>query len=100
MYIVRETEQFQAWLDLLSDRRAKLRIVARLRRAEIGNLGDWKSIERGICEMRIEYGPGYRLYFTRRGKVLIIILCGGDKSTQQKDIRRAQRIVGQLESES
>lgn len=97
VYTLRQTEEFQNWLDGLKDRRAQIRIVARLRLAEAGNLGDWKSVGGDVSEMRVDVGPGYRLYFTRRGSLLIVMLAGGDKSTQSRDIKRAQRILDQLE---
>ena len=96
MYTVRLTEEFQNWLDELNDKRAQLRVVARLRQAEAGNLGDWAPVGDAVFEMRLHFGPGYRLYFTRRGSVLIIMLAGGDKSTQARDIRRAQRIESEI----
>ena len=96
MFTVRLTEEFQRWLDALSDRRAQVRIVARLRMAEGGNLGDWASVGGEVSEMRVHFGPGYRLYFTRRGGLLVILLVGGDKSTQSRDIKRAQRIATEL----
>jgi putative addiction module killer protein len=94
--IVRESEEFRQWLDALQDKRAQVRIAARLRYVEAGNLGDWAPIEGDVSEMRIDFGPGYRLYFTRRGSVLVVLLCGGDKSTQKRDIRRAIRISAEL----
>jgi putative addiction module killer protein len=97
MFTVQQTQEFQGWLDGLKDFRAQVRIVARLRLAEAGSLGDWKSVGGEVSEMRVDYGPGYRLYFTRRGSVLIVMLAGGDKSTQTRDIKRAQRIVKELE---
>jgi putative addiction module killer protein len=97
MFTVQQTQEFQGWLDDLKDFRAQVRIVARLRLAEAGSLGDWKSVGGEVSEMRVDYGPGYRLYFTRRGSVLIVMLAGGDKSTQTRDIKRAQRIVKELE---
>ena len=97
MYTVLQTDEFQAWLDDLSDSRAQIRIAARLRLAEAGNLGDWGPVGGPVSELRVDYGPGYRLYFTRRGNVLIIMLAGGDKSTQRRDIRRAQKIAEELE---
>jgi putative addiction module killer protein len=99
VYTLRQTQEFQDWLDDLKDRRAQIRIVARLRLAEAGNLGDWRSVGGEVSEMRVDVGPGYRLYFTRRGSLLIIMLAGGDKSTQSRDIKRAQRILEQLELE-
>jgi putative addiction module killer protein len=91
------TEEFKEWSAGLRDLKARARIDARLRRAESGNLGDVKSVGEGVSEMRIDHGPGYRLYFTRRGLELIVLLCGGDKRTQVADIKRAQKIVTELE---
>jgi putative addiction module killer protein len=99
VFTVRLTVEFQAWLDDLGDKRAQVRIAARLRQAEGGNLGDWASVRGELSEMRVHFGPGYRLYFTRRGGVLIIMLAGGDKSSQIRDIRRAQRIAAELGEE-
>jgi putative addiction module killer protein len=99
MYTVRQTQEFQDWLDALKDVRAQVRIAARLRLAEAGSLGDWKPVGGEVSEMRVDFGPGYRLYFARRGFILIIMLAGGDKSTQARDIKRAQRILKQLEAE-
>lgn len=96
MFTVRQTEEFVAWLDELKDKRAQVRIAARLRQAEAGSLGDWQPIEGGISEMRVHYGPGYRLYFVRRGRVLIVLLNAGDKSTQKRDIRHALKLASQL----
>lgn len=99
MYTMRQTYEFQSWLDGLTDRRAQIRIVARLRLAEAGNLGDWKPVGGAVSEMRVDAGSGYRLYFTRRAHLLIVMLAGGDKSSQKRDIKRAQQIVKQLELE-
>ena len=99
MFTVRQTQEFQDWLDGLRDIKAQLRIVARLRLAEAGNLGDWKPIGNELSEMRDAFGPGYRLYFTKRQNILIVMLAGGDKSTQARDIKRAQKILQQLELE-
>lgn len=100
MFTVRQTQEFQDWLDALKDQRAQVRIAARLRLAEAGNLGDWKPVGNEVSEMRVAFGPGYRLYFTRRESILIVILAGGDKSTQARDIRRAQQILKHLELDS
>ena len=100
MFTVRQTQAFQDWLDGLKDPRAQVRIAARLRMAEAGNLGDWKAVGGDVSEMRVDFGPGYRLYFTRRGSILIVMLAGGDKSSQTRDIKRAQRILKLLEPES
>ena len=99
MFTIRQTQEFQNWLDDLKDVRAQVRIAARLRLAEAGNLGDWKPVGNEVSEMRVDFGPGYRLYFTRRQSILIVMLAGGDKSTQRRDIKRAQRILTQLELE-
>lgn len=98
MFTVLQTEEFRNWLDGLRDLKAQVRIAARLRLAEAGNLGDWKSLGESLSEMRVDVGPGYRLYFTRRQNVLIVMLAGGDKSTQSRDIKRSQKILLQLES--
>jgi len=87
---VRQTEVFRAWLRGLRDDRAAARIVARIRRLELGNIGDFKSLGAGLMELRLDYGPGYRVYCTRRGPIIVVLLCGGDKRTQQSDIERAR----------
>ena len=97
MYTLYQTQEFQNWLDGLNDRRAQVRIAARLRLAEAGNLSDWQPVGGGVSELRVNFGPGYRLYFTRRGKILIVMLAGGDKSSQKRDIKRAHRIAAKLE---
>lgn len=74
MYTLRQTQEFQDWLDALKDLRSQVRIVARLRLVEAGNLGDWKAVGGGVSEMRVDTGPGYRLYFSRRGNLLIVML--------------------------
>jgi putative addiction module killer protein len=99
VFTVIQTEDFRNWLDALGDMKAQVRIAARLRLAEAGNLGDWKSVGDGLSEMRVDVGPGYRLYFTRRQNILIVMLAGGDKSTQARDIKRAQKLLTQLELE-
>jgi putative addiction module killer protein len=88
MIEVRQTAEFEAWLKSLSDIRATKRIAQRIVRIQAGLFGDVKFFE-GIGEIRIDYGPGYRVYFVQRGAALIILLCGGDKSSQRRDIRRA-----------
>ena len=99
MFTIRQTQEFQDWLDGLKDVRAQVRIAARLRLAEAGNLGDWKSVGNEVSEMRIAFGPGYRLYFTRRQSIIVVMLAGGNKSSQAQDIKRAQLILNQLELE-
>lgn len=96
MFVVRQTEEFLVWLDALRDIRTQVRIAARLRQVEAGNLGDWKPIQGDLCELRVNYGPGYRIYFVRRGRVLVVLLIGGDKSTQKRDIRRALALATQI----
>ena len=91
-----QTEEFVAWLDALKDKRARVRIAARLRQAEAGSLGDWQPVEGEVSEMRVHFGPGYRLYFVRRGRVIVVILNAGDKSTQKRDIRRALKLAAEL----
>jgi putative addiction module killer protein len=93
---IRQTAIFSLWLRTLRDQQAKARIVARIRRASFGNVGDVRSVGAGVSEMRVDYGPGYRVYFVRRGDMLIILLCGGDKSTQDRDIERAKAIAREL----
>lgn len=90
------TEQFDLWFDALKDRNAVRRIQARLDRAEQGNLGDCRPVGEGVSEMRIDYGPGYRVYFVQQGIELVILLAGGDKSTQKKDIKVALELAREL----
>ncbi|GJD94156.1 type II toxin-antitoxin system RelE/ParE family toxin [Methylobacterium iners] len=89
---------FIEWLEALRDVRARDRITARTQRLALGNPGDVKTVGEGISEMRIDYGPGYRVYFKQRGSALIILLCGGDKSSQEQDISRAKELVRELGS--
>jgi putative addiction module killer protein len=96
MIEVRQTATFRAWLDGLKDNKARLRIDIRLQRLEKGNPGDVKPAGQGVSEMRIDYGPGYRLYFVQRGRTLVILLCGGDKSTQANDIKRAIQMAQEV----
>lgn len=93
MYELSELREFTDWLDDLRDLNAKARVLLRLRRFKLGNLGDTKSVGQGVFEARIDYGPGYRLYFMKRGDKLIILLCGGTKNRQQKDIDTAQSLA-------
>ena len=92
MVIVDETPAFKKWMRKLRDFRAKARILFRLAQVEGGNFGDYKSVGEGVSEMRIDYGPGYRLYFARNGYSIVILLIGGDKSTQDQDIEKAKAI--------
>lgn len=93
MIEIRETETFSIWLHTLRDSQARARIAARVRRLAFGNPGDVRPVGEGISELRIHYGPGYRVYYVQRGAVLIVLLCGGDKSTQVKDIELAKRLA-------
>jgi putative addiction module killer protein len=90
---IRETESFSEWLHKLRDAQAKARIAARVRRLAFGNPGDVRPVGEGISELRVHCGPGYRVYFVQRGTVLIVLLCGGDKSTQARDIETAKRLA-------
>jgi putative addiction module killer protein len=92
-----ETDAFHHWLGSLADRRAVARIVDRIKRASNGNFGDAKPVGSGVSEMRIDHGPGYRVYFFRRGKALVILLCGGDKKSQRADIAEAVRMKEEIE---
>ena len=81
---------FEDWLDDLNDKRAVARVLARLARVRQGNLGDCKPVGEGVAELRVDYGPGYRVYFGQQGQTLVVLLCGGDKRTQDRDIRLAK----------
>lgn len=96
MYTVFRSKEFDSWLADLKDAKAKARIVARLKSVEFGNLGDVRSVGGGISEMLIHYGPGYRVYFTRRDRLLIFLLTAGDKPSQERDIRRAKSLAETL----
>jgi len=96
MIEIRKTEIFAAWLDGLRDIHARARVQARIERLAAGNPGDVKPVGEGVSEMRIDYGPGYRVYFRKRGRELIILLAGGDKSSQANDIKTALRLARNL----
>ena len=93
---MKKTDVFAQWLDELRDIRARARVQARIQRLAAGNPGDVKPVGEGVSEMRIDYGPGYRVYFTRRGNEVVILLAGGDKSTQDNDIKTAQGLARNL----
>lgn len=99
MIEVRETEHFSYWLSKLRDGIARARIAARIQRLAMGNAGDVCPIGEGLSELRIDHGPGYRVYFVQRGAMLVILLCGGDKGTQGRDIRTARQLARALEDE-
>jgi len=96
MVEIRKTELFAKWIDNLRDAQAKARVLVRIERLASGNAGDVKPVGEGISEMRIDYGPGYRVYFIKRGNELIILLAGGDKSSQTADIKVAIRLASNL----
>ncbi len=93
MVEIEQSEEFESWIHQLRDLRAQLRIRARIARLSQGNAGDVKAVGEGIRELRVDYGPGYRVYFLQRGEVLIVLLCGGDKSSQISDIKQAKSIA-------
>lgn len=97
MYVVKTLPEFDAWLRGLSDKTAQRRLVARLRKASLGNLGDVKPVGKGVVEMREHFGPGWRMYYTLRGDQLVVMLGGGSKSSQRTDIAVAQRRAAKIE---
>ncbi|MBO7060295.1 MAG: type II toxin-antitoxin system RelE/ParE family toxin [Fibrobacter sp.] len=97
--IVNQTPEFQKWMQKLRDFRAKAHVLSRLTQVEGGNLGDFKSVGNGVLEMRINYGPGYRLYFAKDGETIVILLIGGDKSSQDQDIVKAKNIWQGIKNE-
>jgi putative addiction module killer protein len=96
MIEIRKTEAFAEWIDSLRDIRARARVLIRIERLAAGNPGDVKPVAEGVSEMRIDYGPGYRVYFIKRGRELVILLAGGDKSTQAGNIKIALRLARNL----
>lgn len=96
MIEVRETTLFTAWFNALRDVSARARILTRIRRLSLGNHGDVKSVGQGVSELRIDYGPGYRIYFVQRGAALVILLAGGDKCSQRQDITLARELAQHL----
>ena len=99
MYDILQTREFERWHRSLQDDRAAARIASALERIQLGLVGDWKSVGGGISELRINYGPGYRLYFTKRGDRLVVLLCGGDKSSQRRDIDRAKKLKDEYDDQ-
>jgi putative addiction module killer protein len=97
MYEVLQTSVYASWFRSVRDKAVRGRIVARIERLQLGNFGDAKSIGGGVHELRMNFGPGYRVYFTRRGERIILLLCGGDKASQSRDIARARQIASELE---
>lgn len=94
---IHRAEEFNKWLSRLRDQRAVARIAARIERLEEGNAGDAAPVGQGVSELRIHYGPGYRVYYVQRGAVLFVLLCGGDKSTQRQDIKQAIELAAKVE---
>jgi putative addiction module killer protein len=96
MIEIRKTENYVQWIDNLRDHQARARVLARIERLAQGNPGDVKPVGEGVSELRIDFGPGYRVYFTKRGREIVILLAGGDKATQASDIRIALRLARNL----
>ena len=97
MFELKQTETFRKWRAGLKDERVRALIASRLDRLAFGHIGDAAPVGEGISELRIHYGPGYRVYFRKLGKTVIVLLCGGDKGSQAKDIRTAKRLMHELE---
>lgn len=93
---IRQTDEYSRWFERLRDREARARILVRIRRLSLGNPGDAESVGEGLSEVRIDYGAGYRIYFERRGATVVILLAGGDKRTQGRDIERAKELSSRL----
>ena len=96
MIEIRQTDLYARWFERLRDDRAKARVLVRIRRLSLGNPGDARPVGEGVSELRVDYGPGYRVYFTRRGESLVILLTGGDKASQASDIEAARRLASNL----
>jgi putative addiction module killer protein len=96
MFEVQKTDEFDGWLSGLADQKAQAKIASRIERLGFGNPGDVKPVGEGVSEMRVPHGPGYRVYYKQTGKTVVLLLCGGDKSTQEKDIKRAKEIAAEL----
>jgi putative addiction module killer protein len=96
MFEVQKTDEFDKWLSGLADQKAQAKIVSRIERLGLGNPGDVKPVGAGISEMRVPQSPGYSVYFRQTGRTIVVLLCGGDKSTQERDIKRAKEIAAEL----
>jgi putative addiction module killer protein len=96
VFEIRQTARYARWFTSLRDARARVRIEARIRRLSLGNFGDVRPVGEGVSEMRIDYGPGYRVYFVQRGAALVVLLAGGDKRTQDRDIETARALAREL----
>jgi putative addiction module killer protein len=99
MLKIKQTEAYEEWFDSLSDGRAKARIDVRIRRLSLGNPGETRPVGEGVMELKIDYGPGYRVYYLNKGKTFVILLAGGDKKTQNKDIDRAKMLAKEIQME-
>ncbi|GJD48766.1 hypothetical protein OPKNFCMD_1491 [Methylobacterium crusticola] len=97
MFDIRQTPEYERWFLGLQDVKAITRILARVRNLSLGNAGDAEPVGEGVSEIRIHYGPGYRVYYKRSGKTIYLLLCGGDKSTQKDDIRQAKALAAEME---
>ena len=93
MIEIRQTEEYSSWFEKLRDRQARARFLARIRRLSLGTPGDVEPVGEGVSEMKIDYGPGYRVYYKQRGKTLVVLLAGGDKKSQKRDIKTAQELT-------
>jgi putative addiction module killer protein len=98
MIEVRKTQVFEAWLESLRDQQARLRILVRIDRLAFGNPGQHRALAGGICELKIDHGPGYRVYYTRHGGAWVVLLCGGNKASQRTDIKAARALAHELEN--
>jgi putative addiction module killer protein len=96
MLEIRETDTYKKWFDSLNDKMAKVRIDIRIKRVSLGNFGDVEPVGKGVSELKIDYGAGYRVYFVKQENIIVILLCGGDKSTQKKDIQKAHKLSQEL----
>ena len=99
MYMIKQTDVFSKWLTKLKDIQAKVSILRRIERVREGNFGDYKSIGSDVSELRITTGPGYRIYYTKKDDEIVILLVGGDKSTQSKDIQKAKQLAEELQDD-
>lgn len=99
MYQITQTDVFSKWLSRLKDRRAVAKLLVRIEALRLGHVGDSKSFGSGLHELKINYGPGYRIYYTRRTGVVVLLLCGGDKSTQSRDVAKARNVLDELRKE-
>jgi len=99
MYIIKQTNYFSKWLTKLKDTKAKVSILRRVDRMKLGNFGDYKSVGNNISELRVTTGQGYRVYYTKQNDEIVVLLIGGDKSSQSDDIKKANKILKELENE-